>query len=133
MNNNFIPPIDIQNELQASTTITATTNGPSLDLGAGFLAQGPGQLMALILSITAMDETSGNETYSFQFQESPDNTNWTNCGAPLNLSAAAASVVQAYSVWGLVSQRYIRCVATLGGTTPSVTFTTDLGQLGGIV
>jgi hypothetical protein len=127
----FIPVmIDAAQHIEDAVTKTGNYNGATLDLGVGFAPGGIGEPVSAVVNITAMDETSGNETYTFTLQESPDGTNWTACGIPTVLTAAGTSPVQSYSVYGLVSQRYVRVALVVGGTTPSVTYSTDFGIVG---
>jgi hypothetical protein len=119
--------IDTAQHIQDAVTRTASGNGTGLDLGVGFAPVGIGEPACAVVNITAMDETSGDESYTFTLQESADNSTFTNCGIPVVLTAVLASPLGSYSVYGLVNQRYVRVAATISGTTPSVTYSTDFG------
>lgn len=110
--------------LQDTVTKTASFNSASLDLGVGFSPGGLGKPMAAVVQITALDLSSGDETYKFTLQQSSDNATFTPCGA--DASAAAAATVLAK---GHVTQRYVRLALTAAGTTPSVSYKAWLNPL----
>lgn len=117
----FIPPIDAALELQASVTKTASFNGAALNLGDGYAPGGLGAIVAAVIDVTAIDTTSGNETYAFKLQQSADgSTNWTDIGP--SVSATAVGVIIAK---GIVTTENIRLVLTAGGTTPSITYSAN--------
>jgi len=97
-------------------TRTASANGTAID------TMGYQSLQAVILA-GDIDLASGNETYDFKIQEATDSAFTT----PVDISGATASVtadndVKVIRVDGLgtgARLRYMRVVATLGGTTPS--------------
>ena len=59
--------------LQDTTTKTAAYQTPGFDLGSGFAPGGLGKPAAGIVHVTAVDLSSGNETYAFTLEESADN------------------------------------------------------------
>jgi hypothetical protein len=113
-----IPGIqDVQLRLQASVTKTASFNSTALDLGSGFAPKGGGQPMQGIVPVTALDTTSGDETYAFKLQESDDNSTFTDM-----TPAVSATAVSTVACKGFVTKRYVRLVLTAAGTTPSITY-----------
>ena len=119
----YVPPIDYAAIIQASATKTATFSGAALDLGQGYAPGGLGRLLAAVVTVTAIDRTTTDETYNFKLQESADgSTGWTDIG--FNVATTVVGVIVAK---GVVTTRYIRLVATLAGTTPSVTYSANLG------
>ena len=117
-------PQDTQLLLQDTTTKTATSTTPGLDLGNGFAPGGLGVPVAAVVSVTAIDTADGNETYSFVLQDSPDNVSFSPVGA-----AQAVTAVGTATVKGRVTRRYVRLGLTTGGTTPSITFKAWLNPL----
>jgi hypothetical protein len=107
--------VDDQLLLQAAGTLTATGNGTALDLGAGFAPAG-GKAFQVAIDATARDFTTGDETYKFKVQDSPDDATYTDRTPDTSLLAVGSIVLQ-----GALHNRYVRLVRTLGGTTPSVT------------
>lgn len=121
----FIPMVDDSLEVQPAVTKTATFEGPALDLGDNYRAGGLGQPVGAVVEVTAIDDGDANETYTFTLQESEDgSTGWSDIGA-----AVAADAVGLVVAKGLVTVRYVRLVATLGGTTPSITYSAHLGLI----
>lgn len=96
----------------APATLTATANSAGLELGDRGTAR-------LKLNVTAASGT--NPTLTVQMQTSPDNATWTNLGAAFTQATGVTSQSQIFS--GV--DRFIRAVSTLGGTTPSFTFSVD--------
>jgi len=97
--------------LKAVSAITTTTNGTGLDLN-----DYEGQV-AFYLESSAGTGTS--PTLDVKIQDSDDNTTFADVS-----SAAFTQVTGAASVQKLVLnsnnvKRYVRCVSTLTGTTPS--------------
>jgi hypothetical protein len=93
---------------------------------------GDGEPMALVFTVTTgADYTTTDETYTFALQ-CDDNTGFST---PLTcesrtVSAASSGLVAGTQVvlpipTGLVEQ-YVRGYLTLGGTTPSISVTTDI-------
>lgn len=118
----IIGPTLIQAPAVQKTAQTSTVydqqKGPSGDIGA------PYEALELVLIVGAY--TDGN--HSWQVQDSPDNTTWTNVPAANLLGAGAASggFVAVNAVGGqnavqrcayVGTQRYVRVVSTETGTT----------------
>jgi len=125
----FIPgPPDAELVLQAAVTKTASFNSAWLDLGRGYSPGGLGQAVAGVVSVTALDTGSGNETYSFVLEEAaPDANGDPDAGTVRAIGAALAVTATGLKVTkGFVTTRYVRLALTAGGTTPSITYT---GQL----
>lgn len=118
LNTSFIPtPQDEALRLESSITKTATFNGTSFDQGSGFAPGGIGMAVAAVVNVSAIDSTTGDETYSAQLEESSDNATFTAAGPSVSLTATGAK-----SVPGFISKRYNRVKLTLAGTTPSITY-----------
>ena len=100
----------------AAVTLTANTNGPALDLGS---QRAPGELgmpMAAVIQTTALNLTTGDETYTFTLQDSPDSSTWTTRGT------VGVTAVGSVAVGGLIKQEYVRLNLAVAGTSPSITY-----------
>ncbi len=98
---------------------TATANGSALDLQA-WVNPG-GQAMKAILDVGAASGTT--PTLAVKFQESADGSTWADItGATFAAKSAAGFEEMSFRC----SKRYVRAVATIGGTTPSFTFSVYL-------
>lgn len=118
LSSSYIPgPIDEGLRMESSITKTATYNGTAFDQGSGYAPGGPGQACAAVIKVSARDTADANETYTFKVQESADNSTWTDASPAITCSATGVMAVPAF-----ISQRYQRLTATLGGTTPSITY-----------
>lgn len=130
-----IGPQDSQLVLLAAATISATANEASLDLANGStvtpnFAPGDGGIpMQIFMPITSVKLTAGNETYAFKVQDSPDNATWTDRSPTWGNPTFAAPTDSFPAVDGagglivsgaFIRARYVRIVATLGGTAPSI-------------
>lgn len=104
--------------LQDTVTKTATFNSAGLDLGTGFTPGGRGQQACAVIDVSAIDRTSGDETYTFKLQQSSDNSTFADCG----VACASLTATGVIAVDGIISQEYVRLVMTAGGTTPSITY-----------
>ncbi|HUX17293.1 MAG TPA: hypothetical protein VMW52_12530 [Phycisphaerae bacterium] len=111
----FPGPLDANLQLMDEATKEGTGASDVVDLGENF-APSPAQPLAVEMNVTALDTVTGNETYSVKLQESYDNSNWSDTG--LQLSVTATGLI--HKVVG-VSRRYLRLYLTLAGTTPSIT------------
>jgi hypothetical protein len=119
----YIPMTDASLEIQPAVTKTASFNGPALDLGKGYAPGGLGTPLAAVVNVTAIDRTTGDETYVFKIQQSADgSTGWEDIG-PATTTTVVGSVVAK----GLCTSRFVRLVLTPGGTTPSITYGAFLG------
>ena len=110
-------PQDTALLMQDTTTKTANFNTAGLDLGSGFAPGGLGQPVAAVVHVTALDVSSGNETYALTLEESSDNATFTAAGAAQSITATGAAAVR-----GWLTKRYARLSLVVGGTTPSITF-----------
>lgn len=110
-------PIDLANtslfELSlVPATRTSSANGTGVDL---LTAEGP---FFALLSVGDIDLASADETYAFKIQESTDNSTFTDITGATFTAVTADNAKQIINVDNR-SKRYVRAVATLGGTTPS--------------
>ncbi len=96
--------------LQASTTTTTTGNGTGIELGDKPDCR-------LDLAVTAASGTT--PTLNVKIQDSPDNVTWTDI-AGATFTQATGVTTQHLKVGPC--DRWVRHVATLGGTTPSFTW-----------
>jgi hypothetical protein len=103
--------------LQASTTQTASFNGTGVDLRVGTPRRG---LKARVLT-TAISGTS--PTVAYKVQHSDDNATFSDLA--MALEGQVTAVGQVFIPFE-TSKRYVRLVATIGGTTPSVTYAGDI-------
>ena len=94
--------------------ITSTTNGSAVD------TKGYTDGMVQILAGT-IDVSSGNETYAFSVEQSDDgSTGWTAVSGLTNTVTANNQAKEIrLAELNVALKRYLRVVATLGGTTPS--------------
>jgi len=119
MDTTFIPtPQDDKLIMEAAVTKTVTGTGTVLDLGIGFAPGGVGQPNVAVTQITAVDFTTGDESYKLQVMESSDNASFTQAGPIITLAPAVGVV----AIPAFISKRYVRLDYTLGGTTPSITY-----------
>lgn len=117
----LIIPLDSNLCPDAAVTKTANYNGAALDLG------GPPDVMypvGVIINVTALDHADGNETYSFTIEESADNSSWTSTGQTFTPTAVGNSQTIVP-----VTKRYVRAHLTVGGTTPSLTYSAYFGPI----
>jgi hypothetical protein len=117
-----VGPQDAGLALQASVTKTATFNSTGLDLGSGFAPPVGGMPMMGVVQFSAADFTTGDETYTFKLQDSPDNSTWTDRSAAVSSGVSASVSSGVLAVGGFIQQRYVRLVMTAAGTTPSITY-----------
>jgi hypothetical protein len=99
-------------------TITSSTNGTGVDLLAG-----DGSCFALQL-VGAVSGTT--PTLAGKIQESPDNSTWADIPNATFSSVTASNSYQAVSFER--TQRYLRYVSTVGGTTPSYAVAVVIGE-----
>jgi hypothetical protein len=102
-------------------TITANTNGASVDL-----ALVGGNTISASLSVGSVSGTS--PTLSVKLQSSADNSTWADIPGAVfpTVTASGANTRQVLQVTlprpdntGTAAPRYVRAVATVGGTSPS--------------
>ena len=92
---------------------TASANGTGVD------TMGYNTAVAVI-NAGDIDTASTDETYAFKVQDSADNSSFADV-AGLTTTITADNDVKKIAINGLGTsiRRYVRVVATLGGTTPS--------------
>ncbi len=95
-------------------TLAIDANGSSvdaLDFNSG----------KLVISVGALDLTSGNETYNVKVQESDNDSDFTDLtGATIAVTAANSLKIIPLNNLDVKAKRYLRAVLTVGGTTPSI-------------
>jgi hypothetical protein len=104
--------------------LTASSNGATYDFGAASRNIGIGERLRAVLQTLALaDGASGDETYSFSLQvdDSPSFSSPTTLGTITVPRGTAAGYRAEFQIEQLSWERYVRVVATLGGTTPSIT------------
>lgn len=108
----FIHALKAIDGLAAGAAITVTTNGSGVDLST-YGNPGRRDIMA-VLSAGAVVATG---TYNVKVQESSDNVTFTDItGAAF---AQFTGNIGATTLFFNTMKRYVRIVATLGGTSPS--------------
>jgi hypothetical protein len=98
---------------------TSNVNGSAVDT-SGYNSA------AVVLEVGAVSGT--NPTLSVKIQESADgSTGWTDVDGAVFTQVTSANNSQILRVEGLGTsrQRYLRAVATLGGTSPNFTFAVE--------
>jgi len=106
--------------LQASQTVTASTTSTALNLPTGTPRRG---LKARVVT-SAISGTS--PTVAYKVQHSTDNTTFYDLAEQLggaNVTAAGVDWISFES-----SNAYVRLVATVGGTSPSVTYHSEISE-----
>lgn len=95
-------------------TRTASANGTGIDT-LGY------NTAVAVINAGDIDLTTGDETYSFKVQDSADNSSFADVAALSAVTVTADNDIKKIRVDGLGTsiRRYVRVVATLGGTTPS--------------
>ena len=100
--------------LRAAAAITATDNGPAVDVSA-FTGNG-----YLVLNSSATG--AAGQTSAVKLQHSVDGaTNWTDTGVAFDNVTNAAASHQVQLVSFDQFNKFVRVVNTLAGTTPTVT------------
>ena len=92
---------------------TASANGTGIDT-LGFTTA------KAVIAIGDIDLTTTDETYVFKIQDSADNSTFADVSG-LTSTVTADNQIKNIAINGLGTsiRRYVRVVATLGGTTPS--------------
>ncbi len=99
--------------LLSPAALTASSNGAGVDLQP--YTNVAGRNMKAILHVGAVSGT--NPTMTVKMQQSSDNTNFSDIpGAAFSQKTTGPAIDELHFV---ATQRYVRAVATLGGTTPS--------------
>jgi len=114
------PELDAELRMHDAETVAATAVSDVIDLGENF-SPAPLQPIGVVLDVTALDATTGNETYEVELQESYDNTNWSSTGLKFSITATG----QVFKQIG-VARRYQRLRLVLAGTSPSITLSSWL-------
>lgn len=102
-------------ELFSAAARTASANGTGVDL-QGYVNPG-GRQMKAYLNVGAASGTT--PTLDVKIQESDDDSTYTDISGATFTQATAAITEEIHF---RTSKRYVRAVATIGGTTPSFTF-----------
>lgn len=120
--------IDNQNLLSDAQALTASGASTNLiDLGSD-RDFGVGEPMAVVVTVdVAADGTTTDETYAFAIQ-TDDNASFSSATTLESRTIGYASLTAgSQHVLNFPSdgscERYVRLYATLGGTTPTITFT----------
>lgn len=115
--------IDTLNQFASGQTLTSSgASTDYIDLGSD-RDVGPGQPLYLVLAVSACDGTTGDETYSFALQ-TDDNSSFSSASTIATVAPTRAVAPTRYVIgFPYSNERYIRLNATLGGTTPSITYT----------
>jgi len=129
--------IDAQLLFASALAITATGDATNvIDLkAAGMLGNGK-PLMVVIKVDVAADFTSTNETYAFSVTTddnaalSSDTTIATKTILATDLTANSLHTIDIPE--NVATEQFLGLVATLGGTTPSVTYTAWLAEKGSL-
>jgi len=103
----------------APQALTATTNGASVDMKG--TSSGGEHEQRLHYNIPTVTGTT--PTLTLQVQDSPDNATFTNV---INAVTATITTTAVGDLYFKSQNRYLRVVATAGGTTPSYTLSVDL-------
>jgi hypothetical protein len=118
----YLPqPLDASMQLENAITKAADFAGTTYDHGKFFAPGGVGQAMGAVVETTALDSTTGDETYKFVVQESEDGNTWNDAGPIISVTAVGFVTVPAF-----ISKRYNRLNLDVGGTTPSITYSAYL-------
>lgn len=104
---------------QRPAALTATTNGTGVDT-LGYTSA------MVVLEVGAVSGTS--PTLDVKVQESADNSTFTDVTGATFTQVTAANNSQVLRVDGLgtARKRYLRAVATIGGTSPSFTLAAEI-------
>jgi hypothetical protein len=112
-------PALLRAEVQASVTKVASYNSNGVAIAPETYAkQQPGFPCRMEITVTAMDSTTGDESYQLTIQSSDDDVSYTPISAKIPITG-----VGVFQVGGMnFNGRFVRGALTLGGTTPSITF-----------
>lgn len=129
--------IDAQLLFASALAITATGDATNvIDLkAAGMLGNGK-PLMVVIKVDVAADATNGDETYAFSVTTddnaalSSDTTIATKTIARADLTANSIHTIDIPE--NVATEQFLGLVATLGGTTPTLTYTAWLAKKGSL-
>ena len=115
----------------SSLAVTATGTATDVKYFGGDFDKGPGSVRGVIVVInTAADYTSSNETYAFSLV-TDDNSALSSPTTLATTGTLNGNVVTAGTKYflplGNANEAYIGVAHTLGGTTPSVTYSAYFG------
>ena len=117
--------IDKLAEFSDAQTVTATGASTNhMDLSVAGRDISPDEQLYLHITVEAIDASSGDETYSVALQMD-DNSSFssaTSVGSQTIPRTAAVGQKYELPIPTGVTERYVRVYATLGGTTPSLTY-----------
>jgi len=125
--------LDKENQFCDGQAITASGMSTDvIDLGAANQDIGEGEPMGVLITIdVAADDTTGDETYNFKLQQD-DNSGFSSGADVAGVSLDVARGTAAGNKYVLpvpkyaITEQYLGVYATLGGTTPTVTFSAFL-------
>lgn len=124
---------------RTAAAVTATGQSAGIDLNALNLAywdngEIPARELDVAIVVTAVDFTSADETYTISVEVATDSA----FTSPVQVAATSVLGIGAYtlcvdmdSVRTLGAHKYMRVKHTVGGTTPSITYTAWLAEYGG--
>lgn len=125
----------IDNQLRLGSAQAFSASGATTDYWDTSKARntGDGEALCMVFTVTtAADYTTTDETYQFAIQ-CDDNTSFSSPATLLTRTISAASSGLAVGVRvvvpfppGALVEQYVRGYLTLGGTTPSISVTTDI-------
>jgi hypothetical protein len=106
--------------VRADVALSATAQGAGTVTGGPIAAAGAAAEVILAVHCSAV---SGTPTLDVSLQQSSDGASWS--------AVAGSSITQLTAVGNRlavagITANYVRATATVGGTTPSVTFTASL-------
>lgn len=123
---------DLQTKLSSAQALTATADSTNYYDTTTDYDMSRGEPLAMVITVdTAADTTSGNETYTFAL-ETDDNSSFSSATTLVSKTIAGADLTagsQHILSFQTGAERYLQAAYTLGGTTPSVTVTTELKAL----
>lgn len=129
--------IDKQLQLSDAQAFSATGDGTNVIDASVARNLGDGQRMSLFIQVgVAADATTGDETY--QFSLTTDDNASLSSDTTVETRTIARTALTAGSIHEIpirqdaVFERYLGLVATLGGTTPSITISAWLGKSGSL-
>lgn len=106
------PIAGLSSSFQPSAVKTASGEGSALDLEKT-------KELVVTLDVTAASGTA--PTLDVKLQHSPDGVKWSDLGTAFGQKTGASREVKAFTQY----HRYVKAVYTIGGTTPSFTFSVD--------
>ena len=114
---------DAKLTLSATLTSTASVTATGVDLVTGTGKEG------LTARFVATTVGGTSPTFTPVIQHSDDNTTYTALASSNPVSLTAAGIAE---VRFSTPKRYVRAVATIGGTSPSIVWYAEVGPLAGV-